>query len=298
MYTVSPHSVLKQISHALPADCRDNMIIVGSLAAACHFFDGSEMLKTKDADGMLSPNAKAVSAAVTVTDRLLDAKWELRADDTWGTPGTHDIPTDKLPMVRLRPPGQTEWFLELLGAPKEKAEGRTFERLNTAHGDFALCCFGHLRLVECNPIQMEGIRIARPEMMALANLLHHPVIGTEPIKGGVAGRSIKRSNKDLGRVLALAFLTNGKNADELETWPQKWAGALNEKYGAAAQRVGARAHSGINALLKSPADLDEALHTCNMGLLASKNVNAAAFQATGQRFIGDVIEPFEHLIAI
>jgi hypothetical protein len=31
MYTVSPHSVLKQISEALPADCRDKLHYLAAL---------------------------------------------------------------------------------------------------------------------------------------------------------------------------------------------------------------------------------------------------------------------------
>ena len=31
--------------------------------------------------------------------------------------------------------------------------------------------------------------------MALANLLHHPAIGEEPMSGLIGGRCIKRSNK-------------------------------------------------------------------------------------------------------
>jgi hypothetical protein len=42
-----------------------------------------------------------------------------------------------------------------------------------ARGHFSLCSFGFLSLIDFKPIETPfGIRIARPEMMAMANLLY------------------------------------------------------------------------------------------------------------------------------
>ena len=91
-------------------------------------------------------------------------------------------------------------------------------------GHFSLCSFGFLLLAEYQPIATPfGIAIARPEMMALANLLHHPFIGPERMSGLIGDRKIKRSNKDLGRVLALAYLSEERQEDSLLTWPDVWA---------------------------------------------------------------------------
>jgi hypothetical protein len=46
--------------------------------------------------------------------------------------------------------------------------------------------------------------------MALANLLEHPVIGPQTMSTKIGGRTLKRSNKDLGRVLAIARLSENR----------------------------------------------------------------------------------------
>ncbi|MCX2863673.1 hypothetical protein OOZ63_17730 [Paucibacter sp. PLA-PC-4] len=77
------------------------------------------------------------------------------------------------------------------------SDAKKLQAIDTAHGTFALCSFDFLALAEWNPQMTKvGIRIARPEMLALANMLHHPtIVGTL-----IAGTTWKRSNKDLGRV--------------------------------------------------------------------------------------------------
>jgi hypothetical protein len=94
-----------------------------------------------------------------------------------------------------------------------------------------------------------GVRIALPEMMALADLLHHPSIGEAQMGQLFSGRKIKRANKDLGRVVALAFLADQQDENVLETWGTRWQFALNEMAPDQAAHLLTRAPSGLHALL-------------------------------------------------
>lgn len=298
MTPLTPDAVMAQITAALPEDCRQNVIIIGSLAAGYHFFsgDGQRSLRTKDVDCMFSPHAKAVAAAGQVTERLLDSGWQQRKEGEWGEPGNAQTPDDKLPMIRLKPPGDlggADWFLELLGAPDERArQDKTFHRVQTRQGHFAICSFNYLALAEWKPIEtMHGLRVARTEMMALANLLHHPKIAPDLIKG----TQTKRSNKDLGRVIALAWLTaerdSRRGTEELGSWADRMADALRECFPNRAEQLAQGAGSGLRDLMASDGDRAEALSICNKGLLASMEVGREAFEATGRRVIQQVIEP-------
>jgi hypothetical protein len=294
---LSPTEVLAQVALALPESARSSVIIIGSLAAGFHFFsgDGVAAIRTKDVDCLLAPNAKAVAAAVEVTEQLLSANWTQRHDGKWGAPGAAELALEALPMVRLQPPGGKEWFLELLAAPPEYAAGepdKKLARVHTTAGDFAICSFDFLALAEWKPlVTQHGVRIARPEMMALSNLLHHPTIGETLM----AGTDYKRANKDLGRVLALAHLTVARdrkdNTDELSAWPRSMRDALQLKFGNHAKPLAQRAGSGINALMASAFDLQQALRIANTGLLTSLDVSVDAFMATGRRLQADVLEP-------
>ncbi len=295
---MTPDAVMAQIAAALPADCRKDVILIGSLAAGSHFFagDGQRSIRTKDVDCMFSPHARAVAAAGEVTERLLAAAWQPRTEGEWGKPGDSSTPDERLPMIRLEPPGNmggADWFLELLGAPEHGAgQPKTFHRVQTSIGHFAICSFNYLALAEWKPILTQhGLRIARPEMMALANLLHHPAIGQELI----AGTTTKRSNKDLGRVLALAWLTAERDRregkDELEEWPDRMVDALRDRFPDRARNLALGAGTGLRELMASDGDRDAALATCNRGLLASMEVGRDAFAAIGRRVIQQVIEP-------
>ena len=298
MTPLTPDAVMAQIAAALPEDCRSNVIIIGSLAAGYHFFagDGQRSIRTKDVDCMFSPHEKAVAAAGQVTERLLATAWQPRKEGSWGEPGNEDTPDNKLPMIRLKPPGAeggTDWFLELLGAPDENsAQAKTFHRVQTSIGHFAICSFNYLALAEWKPIETKhGMRIARPEMMALANMLHHPKIGPELI----TGTTTKRSNKDLGRVLALAWLTAEQDrrngTEELDAWAERMADALRARFPGRAKQLAQSAGSGLRELMASDGDRDEALSICNKGLFASMEVGRDAFSATGRRVIQQVVEP-------
>ncbi|HOA60958.1 MAG: hypothetical protein KA191_11220 [Verrucomicrobia bacterium] len=235
MRLVSPAAVLKQIAAAVPEDCRENIIIIGSLAAGYHFFgdNASLMVRTKDADCLLSPRVEAISAGVAVTERLLQQNWQFRPDAKWSTPGNESTPDDQLPAVRLNPPGMPDWFIELLTVPESSTDmKKRWVRLATSVGHFGLCSFGFLSLANYRPIIPTplGIAIARPELMALANLLEHPEIRPETMSGLIAAREIKRSNKDLGRVLAIARLSIARNEDALLDWPGIWREAMQARF--------------------------------------------------------------------
>lgn len=297
MNGLSPRDILKQLAAALPEECRENFIVVGSVAAGYCYFerDPQRTVFTKDVDCMLSPHLKAVQTGQTVAERLIAAKWKPEPDGPWSKPGDASTPTEDLPLVRLYPPDSGGWNIELLNAPANSVHReRTFTRLQTSLGDFALCSFGFLALAEESPIRTEfGILVARPEMMALANLLHHPKIGPETMSGVIAGRRMKRSNKDLGRVLALAFLAERADEEALGSWPGLWTSALRNRFPVDWQALAQQAGNGIRGLLASEEDMDEAVACTGNGLLASFRVTRSTLSATAQRLLRDAIEPLE-----
>lgn len=117
---VNPAKVLREIANAVPEDCRECIIVVGSLAAGYHFRKQLRGLavRTKDADCLLSPRAEAIKAGVAITEQLLNAGWQYHLTPTHPAPGTDSTPEDRLPAVRLSPPGPSGWFIELLTVPK------------------------------------------------------------------------------------------------------------------------------------------------------------------------------------
>ena len=133
--------------------------------------------------------------------------------------------------------------------------------------------------------------------MALANLLHHPRISAQTMSGLIGGRRIKRSNKDLGRVLAIAWLAEASQADALLDWPALWAGALQARFPSIWRDLAPRCGSGLRQLLRreNEADLDEARHTCEYGLLVSQAPSLKLLEATAKRLLQDAVEPLEQL---
>ena len=299
MKLVSPRAVLKEIVAAIPAECLENIVIVGSLAAGYHFFgtDASLMVRTKDADCLLSPRVKAVPAGIAITEQLIKAHWHFRKDEKWSKPGDENTPTKDLPAVRLHPPGKSDWFLELLTVPESPQDlSKRFVRMKTASGHFGLCSFGFLALANYKPLETPlKICVAQPKMMTLANLLEHPEIGPETMSGLTGGREIKRSNKDLGRVLAIARLSTREDDDALQKWVPEWHQALQECFPNQWPEFAGRCGAGLRKLLGNANDLEEARHTCEIGLLASYPTNSEQLRIVGARLLGDAIEPLEGL---
>ena len=299
---VSPSDALKQVADAIPADCRHNIIVVGSLAAGYHYFrnDPKLQVRTKDADCLLRPRVEAIAAGVAVTEQLFAADWEFHPTEEFPSPGNASTPDEKLPVARLHPRGSPDWFIELLTVPESENDlEKRYVRLRTSHGDFSLCSFGFLSLAEYQPTQTEfGIAVARPEMMALANLLHHPTIAAERMSGLINGRAIKRSNKDLGRVLALAYLAENATPDSLLNWAGLWKDALKDRFPSHWRELAARVDLGLRQLLRpeNEPDLDEARHTCEFGLLASSPLTLKLLEVTGRRLLQDAIEPLQKLL--
>jgi hypothetical protein len=294
---VLPSLVLTEVAKSITVDCRFNIIIIGSLAAGYHFFrdDPSKGVRTKDVDCVLEPHHAAIAAGRSIVHQLLAAGWQRQTVGDHVTPGSDKTPEESLPAVRLYPPGvpldsEDAWFIEFLTVPPaEGSRGKRWTRLPLSDGHYALPSFRFLSISATDPLPAAdlGIRYARPEMMALANLLEHPEIKPERMKALFAGRAIKRSNKDLGRVLAIAIFT----PDDYSAWVDPWRAALLKNFPTEASELNKAAGRGLQALLDSDEDLDEALYTCANGLLSSMRVTIDDLRAAGRRLLAEAIEP-------
>lgn len=295
---VNPREVLEEIIAAVPPETRKNLTIIGSLAVGLRYEDQIRgmAVRTKDADCLLSPRMEVLDAGRAITEELLSAGRTPDKNSLWNIPGYQDTSIEELPVVRLRPPAGGKWFLELLAVPESAKEaGRSFARLATSIGYFVLPSFGGLAVAAFEPDRWMAISIARPEMMALANMLEHPEIHTETMSKPIHGRVIKRSNKDLGRILAISLLAEKESENALLAWPDALLTALKAVFPDDFGERAIRAGDGIRVLLspEHAEDFDEAHHTCVYGLLSSNPPTHEQLRLSGERLLEDAIEPLK-----
>lgn len=296
MIELDPALLFHRIARDVPRELHPNLLIVGSLAAAYPYRSRlrRQSVKTKDADVVIHP-AGALAKCRDVAERLLEGGWKPRDGcKPRQTPEPLD-PSDPardqwLQAIRLNPPESTDYFVELLGLPPaDQREPRVWLPCELMDGWYGVPCFRFMALLASGRKSSEvGIDHAAPGLMALANLLSHPAVGTERMSAPIAGRNLLRSAKDLGRVLALAYLATD---EEMDTWADTWHVALERHFPNEAAELAHRAGAGLIELLGNEAALEEAKDSTSSGLLGGQDVDKDKLRITGQRLILDVIDP-------
>lgn len=288
MSVLDPRRLFARIADDVPKPLLRHVFIVGSLAAAYHFRTRLEgrAVNTKDADLVIRP-AGDVGAAKSLAVRLLGLGWR-RTRECFPCPGPR--PAGSLRAFRLHPPKSDDYFLEILGLPGPgQRKPLVWVPVRLPDGWYGVGCHRFMRLNAFRRLRSpEGLEYASPSMMALANLLSHRRLGTRRMSAPVGGRRILRAAKDLGRVLALAWLS-GRRATE--AWPSEWVPALRESFPARWRSVARGAGEGLRELMGNPGALEEARVTTDVGLLSGRSVDAENLRAVGLQLLEDAIRP-------
>jgi hypothetical protein len=280
-------ALFARIAGEIPADLLNHLYIAGSLAAACHYAGTltSHTVRTKDADLVIHPAGDTTSAR-SIAERLLAAGWRRKENCA-----PRDSPVDELDAIRLYPPTHSDYFVEFLNLPSAGQHGKRWLAVELDDGWYGIPSFEFLSLTSFERERTtSGVEYATPAMMALANLLSHPSLGSAMIGTLVEGRSILRSAKDLGRVLALAWL-EGRSGTE--AWLPLWRRALKFCFPDRWQNLAGQVGSGLRELLGDDDAFEQAFHSCAYGLLVGKNVELDQLRAAGERLLVDVIGPLE-----
>jgi len=288
MIELDPKKLLRRLASEIPKSMHRHVLVVGSLAAAYHYRTALQRraVNTKDADLVVHP-AGDVGSSRRIAERLLHLGWT-RTEDCHARPSA--TPTDELRAIRLHPPDSKDYFVELLGVPgRRQRKTLAWVPVRLADGWYGIGCLRYMAIPAADRRRSaEGIDVASPASMALANLLSHPDLSTQRMSAPLGGRTLLRSAKDLGRVLGLAIL-EGQEGTRL--WAKTWGRLLRKTYPAGWKPLARRAGSGLRALLKSRLTMDEARITLDVGLLSGRRVDEDALRAAGERLIDDALEP-------
>ncbi len=287
MTKLDPAALFERLSADIPGDLRTNLFVTGSLAAAYHFQAQLEgrAINTKDADLVVHP-AGNVTSCQQMAGRLIELGW-VRTQDCY--PRAAPQPADELRAIRLYPPGPHDYFIEFLNLPQPgQKELKCWTPIQINDGWYGLPSFRFLGLTFLNRLKSTvGLEYALPSMMALANLLSHPDIGTARIESGpMAG--LLRAAKDLARVIALARLAG---RDEAEQWLPQWRAALELCFPDDWKNLALRLGDGLKELLGDENALEDACKTTDVGLLSGMGVTTTMLRASGERLRMDVIDP-------
>lgn len=294
---LDPEAVTRLLAGQLPEGLHPHLLLVGSLAAAYHFRESLDRrgVNTKDADVIVQP-ASALRECQDIANTLLTSGWQPHFDAEH-PPGAADTPEEKLPVVRLLPPdpGASGYFVELLALPEpEQDDPKVLHRCQLRDGTWwVIPSFRFMAVLQHEQRRCDGslLRYATPAMMALANLLAHPTLGDEFMSKPIDGVRMKRSSKDLGRVLGLARLTGA----EIDDWPEQWDAALRRSYPHDFARLATVAGDGLRELMSSRVDLENARHALAFGILANTGVTTDQLRALADELLADTLPALVHL---
>jgi hypothetical protein len=287
MNRLDPNALFARIAGDVPSKLHRYLFVTGSLAAAYHFQAKLEgrAVYTKDADLVIHPAGNVDSCRETA--RTLLARGWTRTTECY--PKLSPDPADELRAIRLYPPGPHDYFVEFLNLPQQaQTELKRWIPLQMDDGWYGLPSFRFLGVSSLNRLTSSvGLEYAAPSMMALANLLSHPRIGSDRIESGPM-QGLLRSAKDLGRVIALARLAG---REETELWPKSWLEALKHCFPEEWKNLTSRAGDGLRELLGDDDALEQARKTADVGLLSGMGIEAEMLRASGDRLFLDVIDP-------
>lgn len=103
---VDPETLLRTVAENIPADQRDKVVVIGSIATSWAFreFMARGAVMTKDIDAVLRPAKTALVTARSIGEDWIRRGWSPHYPDGQAE-ATHTTPTDRLPALRLVPPG-------------------------------------------------------------------------------------------------------------------------------------------------------------------------------------------------